>query len=56
MSSPVKESLSIFFISQDSRVKGGVSIVHQLHEGKHHYEVEDVVKFKKANGGGAFAR
>ncbi|XP_023188681.1 uncharacterized protein LOC102218441 isoform X1 [Xiphophorus maculatus] len=30
----------------DSTVKGSVLIRHQLHEGKHHYEVEEVVKYQ----------
>lgn len=29
---------------QSSVVNGGVLIVHHLHEGKHHYEVENVLK------------
>ncbi|KAK9542986.1 hypothetical protein VZT92_000803 [Zoarces viviparus] len=32
---------------EDSVVKGGVLIVHHIHEGKHQYEVENV-KYKKA--------
>ncbi|XP_077420052.1 interleukin-1 family member A [Vanacampus margaritifer] len=35
----------------DSIVIGSVLIVHQLHEGKHHYEVENVVKHRNAGGG-----
>ncbi len=31
-------------------------IVHQIHEGKHQYEVENVVKHKKASGEKAFVR
>lgn len=47
-----------FFIPkcQDSVVNGGVLIEHQIHEGKHQYEVKDVVKYKKGSGGKAFAR
>ncbi|KAM4630493.1 uncharacterized protein ACJ7VT_000192 [Polymixia lowei] len=41
---------------KDSLVKGGVSIIHRIREGKHQYEVQDVVKFKKGNAKGAFAR
>ncbi|XP_071389695.1 uncharacterized protein [Centroberyx affinis] len=41
---------------KDSLVKGGVSIIHQIHEGKHQYDVENVLTFKKANGGKAFVR
>ncbi|XP_038843200.1 uncharacterized protein LOC120042432 isoform X2 [Salvelinus namaycush] len=39
---------------KDSPVKGGISILHTEEDGKHHYEVEKILKFK--NGGGAFAR
>ncbi|XP_010730145.3 uncharacterized protein il1fma [Larimichthys crocea] len=35
---------------KDSLVKGGVLIVHQIHEGKHQYDVENVVKYKKTAG------
>ena len=31
-------------------------INHQIHEGKHQYEVENVVKYKRASGGKPFAR
>ncbi|KAF1392661.1 hypothetical protein PFLUV_G00030380 [Perca fluviatilis] len=41
---------------KDSLVKGGVLIVHQLHEGKHQYEVKNVMKYKRAGGGKAFVR
>ncbi|XP_030271237.1 uncharacterized protein LOC115580750 [Sparus aurata] len=41
---------------KDSLVKGGVLINHQIHEGKHQYEVENVVKYKRASGGKPFAR
>ncbi|XP_033485040.1 interleukin-1 family member A [Epinephelus lanceolatus] len=41
---------------QDSRVKGGVLIVHQIHDGKHQYEVENVVKYKKEIGEKMFVR
>ncbi|XP_041730570.1 uncharacterized protein LOC121562340 isoform X1 [Coregonus clupeaformis] len=42
---------------KDSPVKGGISILHTEENGKHHYEVEKVLKFKKeGQGGGAFAR
>uniref|UniRef100_A0A667X0L0 Interleukin-1 beta n=1 Tax=Myripristis murdjan TaxID=586833 RepID=A0A667X0L0_9TELE len=40
----------------DSLVKGGVSIIHQIHEGKHQYEVDSVIKLKKANAGKPFVR
>ncbi|XP_039991962.1 interleukin-1 family member A [Xiphias gladius] len=41
---------------KDSSVKGGILIVHQLHEGKHQYEVENVVKYKKVAGEKMFVR
>ncbi|XP_059211251.1 uncharacterized protein LOC131989906 [Centropristis striata] len=41
---------------KDSLVKGGVLINHQIHEGKHQYEVENVVKYRKAIGKKAFVR
>ncbi|KAF0042991.1 hypothetical protein F2P81_004328 [Scophthalmus maximus] len=41
---------------QDSIVKGGVLIVHQTHEGKHQYEVENVLKYKNVTGGKMFVR
>ncbi|KAM7424396.1 hypothetical protein PAMA_000644 [Pampus argenteus] len=41
---------------KDSLVKGSVLISHQIQEGKHHYEVENVVKYKKACGGKPFVR
>ncbi|XP_045554259.1 uncharacterized protein [Salmo salar] len=42
---------------KDSPVKGGISILHTEEDGKHHYEVEKILKFKKGEqGGGAFAR
>uniref|UniRef100_A0A4W5PDP2 Interleukin-1 n=1 Tax=Hucho hucho TaxID=62062 RepID=A0A4W5PDP2_9TELE len=42
---------------KDSPVKGGIAILHTEEDGKHHYEVEKVLKFKKGGeGGGAFAR
>ncbi|KAM8762482.1 uncharacterized protein AB9X84_007232 isoform 2-T2 [Acanthopagrus schlegelii] len=41
---------------KDSLVKGGVLINHQIQEGKHQYEVENVVKYKRASGGKPFAR
>ncbi|XP_070818856.1 uncharacterized protein [Chaetodon trifascialis] len=41
---------------KDSLVKGGVLIVHQIYEGKHQYEVKNVVKYKKASGEKVFAR
>ncbi|XP_074522608.1 uncharacterized protein LOC141787826 [Halichoeres trimaculatus] len=34
---------------KDSVVKGGVLIVHQVHEGKHQYQVENVMKSKKGD-------
>ncbi|KAM3625168.1 uncharacterized protein V6R79_007919 [Siganus canaliculatus] len=43
--------------TKDSLVKGGVLISHQIdHEGKHQYEVKNVVKYKKGSGEKAFAR
>lgn len=41
---------------QDSPAKGGVVIDHQIHEGKHQYEVKNVVKYKKPTGVKWFAR
>ncbi|KAI3377495.1 hypothetical protein L3Q82_008666 [Scortum barcoo] len=41
---------------KDSLVNGGVLIVHEIHEGKHQYEVENVLKYKKASGEKAFVR
>ncbi|XP_078101746.1 uncharacterized protein LOC144514661 [Sander vitreus] len=41
---------------KDSLVKGGVLITHQLHEGKHQYDVKNVMKYKQAGGGKAFVR
>ncbi|XP_019742564.1 uncharacterized protein LOC109526012 isoform X2 [Hippocampus comes] len=35
----------------DSLVNGSVLIVHQLHEGKHRYEVKNVVKHRNSSGG-----
>ncbi|XP_007560210.1 PREDICTED: uncharacterized protein LOC106914636 isoform X2 [Poecilia mexicana] len=40
----------------DSTVKGSVLIRHQLHEGKHLYEVEEVVKYKSKTGKKMFIR
>ncbi|XP_035484045.1 uncharacterized protein LOC118302193 isoform X2 [Scophthalmus maximus] len=37
-------------------LKGGVLIVHQTHEGKHQYEVENVLKYKNVTGGKMFVR
>lgn len=37
-------------------MKGGVLIVHQTHEGKHQYEVENVLKYKNVTGGKMFVR
>ncbi|KAM4744609.1 uncharacterized protein FYW61_000627 [Anableps anableps] len=41
---------------EDSIINGGVLIVHQLYEGKHHYEVGKVVKYKKETGKKMFVR
>ncbi|KAF7656051.1 hypothetical protein LDENG_00046820 [Lucifuga dentata] len=41
---------------KDSLMKGGVLIRHNIYKGKHHYEVENVVKFKKTNGKKPFMR
>ncbi|XP_074475596.1 uncharacterized protein LOC141758272 isoform X1 [Sebastes fasciatus] len=43
------EVCSFILKRQDSLVKGGVLIVHQIHEGKHQYEVGNVMKYKKAS-------
>ncbi|XP_014895315.1 uncharacterized protein LOC106952009 isoform X1 [Poecilia latipinna] len=40
----------------DSTVKGSVLIRHELHEGKHFYEVEEVVKYKNKTGKRMFIR
>ncbi|XP_026175951.1 uncharacterized protein LOC113138041 isoform X2 [Mastacembelus armatus] len=40
---------------KNTQVMGGVLIVHQVHDGKHHYEVENVVK-DKTNSGKMFVR
>uniref|UniRef100_A0A3B5AEC3 Interleukin-1 n=1 Tax=Stegastes partitus TaxID=144197 RepID=A0A3B5AEC3_9TELE len=40
----------------DSEVNGGVLILHQIHEGKHQYEVEKVVKSRKDNSKKMFVR
>ncbi|XP_072236953.1 uncharacterized protein [Leuresthes tenuis] len=34
---------------KDGIVNGAVLIVHQIHEGKHHYNVENVVKYKQGS-------
>ncbi|KAM4592839.1 uncharacterized protein PAE49_003815 isoform 2-T2 [Odontesthes bonariensis] len=34
---------------KDGVVNGAVLIVHQIHEGKHHYDVENVVKYSKGS-------
>jgi len=34
---------------KDGVVNGAVLIVHQIHEGKHLYNVENVVKYKKGS-------
>ncbi|KAG7234633.1 hypothetical protein INR49_004158 [Caranx melampygus] len=39
-----------------STVQGGVLVVHQLHDGKHQYEVGNVVKYKKTAGEKMFVR
>ncbi|XP_041792685.1 uncharacterized protein LOC121606433 [Chelmon rostratus] len=41
---------------RDSLVKGGMLIVHRVQEGKHQYEVKNVMKYKKASSVKAFAR
>ncbi|XP_058486037.1 interleukin-1 family member A [Solea solea] len=41
---------------EDSRVHGGVIVIHKIHEGKHHYEVEKVMKPTKACGEKIFVR
>lgn len=51
------ESCCLFILHfQGSLVNGGMLIVHKVHEGKHQYEVENVVKHKKASGEKSFAR
>lgn len=37
-------------------VKGGVLIAHQINDGKHQYQVENVLKYKKASGEKWFVR
>ncbi|XP_062274386.1 uncharacterized protein LOC133979773 [Scomber scombrus] len=41
---------------KDSPVNGSVLIIHQIQDGKHRYEVDNVVKDKKASGGKPFVR
>ncbi|XP_042343960.1 interleukin-1 family member A [Plectropomus leopardus] len=41
---------------KDSRVKGGVLISHQIHEGRHQYEVQNVLKYNKVSGEKMFVR
>ncbi|XP_029354068.1 uncharacterized protein LOC115040989 [Echeneis naucrates] len=41
---------------KDSTVKGGVFIIHHIHEGKHQYDVGDVVKHKNPTGEKMFVR
>ncbi|KAM9408770.1 uncharacterized protein KZ484_001155 [Pholidichthys leucotaenia] len=41
---------------KDSLVNGGMLIAHQVKEGKHQYEVENVVKYKKGKGAKMFYR
>lgn len=43
-------------VLQNSLVSGGVLVVHKLNEGKHHYEVEKVLKCKKELGKKMFVR
>ncbi|KAF3686610.1 hypothetical protein EXN66_Car002282 [Channa argus] len=40
----------------DTLVKGGVLIVHQIRDGKHQYEVDNVVKYKDTTGEKMFVR
>ncbi|KAI1898031.1 hypothetical protein AGOR_G00068130 [Albula goreensis] len=42
--------------AKDTPVKGGVSILHQQVEGKHQYEVDHVVKYKKGWLSSGFVR
>lgn len=43
---PYTEKAFVFIPKcQDSQVKGGVLIIHQTHNGKHQYEVDNVVKY-----------
>lgn len=51
-----KNTFLFIFEYQESVVQGSMLIVHKLHEGKHQYEVENVVKYKKTSGEKAFAR
>lgn len=44
------------FPQQDSLVTGRVLITHQIHDGKHQYEVENIMKYTKAGGGKKFIR
>ncbi|XP_037549103.1 interleukin-1 family member A [Nematolebias whitei] len=41
---------------KDSPLHGGVIISHQIHEGRHHYEVKKVMKYKKESGKKMFVR
>ncbi|CAG5858380.1 unnamed protein product [Menidia menidia] len=40
----------------EDHTNGAVLIVHQIHEGKHQYDVANVVKFKKGGGKKKFSR
>ncbi|KAF7212353.1 interleukin-1 family member A [Nothobranchius furzeri] len=48
--------MSVNMDMKDSLVNGGVIITHQIREGKHHYEVEKVMKYKKESGRKMFVR
>uniref|UniRef100_A0A3Q3XET4 Interleukin-1 beta n=1 Tax=Mola mola TaxID=94237 RepID=A0A3Q3XET4_MOLML len=42
-------------MDQESLVRGSVLIVHKIQEGRHQYEVDQVVKYKRNSGENAFA-
>ncbi|XP_034050484.1 interleukin-1 family member A [Thalassophryne amazonica] len=41
---------------KDSVIRGSVIIAHRIHDGKHKYEVENVIKFQKRKGEKLFVR
>lgn len=54
---PCSEKVCLFIPKcQDSPVKGGVLIVHQINDGKHQYVVDNVVKYKNTIGEKMFVR
>ena len=41
---------------QESLVQGAIVFDHKIQEGKHQYEVDQVVKYRRMNGKNSFAR